>query len=61
MPIYEYECKSCGNIFEYLSLRQKQLSFVKCPKCGALAKRKISKSNFNAVDLKCQRIFGHKA
>lgn len=46
MPVYEYECKSCGHEFE----RQQRISdkpVRKCPSCGALkAKRLISRTSF---------------
>ncbi len=32
MPIFEYKCRKCGNIFEFF-LRQKDVP--KCPKCGS--------------------------
>jgi putative FmdB family regulatory protein len=33
MPIHEFECKSCGNIFEYLCLRKDDKDHVLCPAC----------------------------
>ncbi len=32
MPIYEYVCSDCGNMFEYLVLGSNDN--VCCPKCG---------------------------
>ncbi len=32
MPIYEYECKECGESFEVLVFGNKK---VKCPKCDS--------------------------
>ncbi|HHW20474.1 FmdB family zinc ribbon protein [Thermodesulfovibrio thiophilus] len=32
MPVYEYECKKCGEFFEILVLGNKSVS---CPKCGS--------------------------
>uniref|UniRef100_A0A7C4TW23 Zinc ribbon domain-containing protein n=1 Tax=Caldisericum exile TaxID=693075 RepID=A0A7C4TW23_9BACT len=32
MPIYEYECKKCGEFFETLVLGNR---IVRCPKCGS--------------------------
>ncbi len=45
MPIYEYECSSCGHVFEewQKSYEEKE---VKCPVCGALSKRLISNTAF---------------
>ncbi len=34
MPIYEYECKKCGNNFEKLIFNIKDTS-ITCPDCGA--------------------------
>jgi putative FmdB family regulatory protein len=34
MPIYEFKCKNCGNIFEYLCLRSDDRDNVHCPSCG---------------------------
>lgn len=32
MPLYEYECKSCGNVWEVLSYSS-QGEVVNCPRC----------------------------
>jgi putative FmdB family regulatory protein len=34
MPIYEFKCKVCGNIFECLCLRSDAKDHVICPSCG---------------------------
>jgi len=34
MPIYEFKCKGCDNIFEYLCLRSDDKDHVVCPSCG---------------------------
>jgi len=34
MPIYEFRCKSCGNIFEYLCFSSSESMEVRCPHCG---------------------------
>jgi len=34
MPIYEFKCKNCGNIFEYLCLKRSDKDHVRCPVCG---------------------------
>jgi len=41
MPIYEYQCDSCGYIFEEFQGINDQTVII-CPKCGGSAKRKIS-------------------
>ena len=34
MPIFEYKCKVCGEVFDHLVLSKNQQPPV-CPKCGA--------------------------
>ncbi len=34
MPIHEFKCKSCDNVFEYLCLRSDEKDQVLCPSCG---------------------------
>lgn len=36
MPIYEFKCVKCGNIFELLKLKKEdEEKGMSCPKCGA--------------------------
>lgn len=42
MPLYEYNCKSCGFEFEELS-NKKNENNVKCRKCGKDAEKKVSR------------------
>jgi putative FmdB family regulatory protein len=35
MPIYEYECKKCGKIFEVYQRLSEKGEDIKCPVCGA--------------------------
>jgi putative FmdB family regulatory protein len=46
MPIYEFECKSCGHCFEELvgSHVGVDAAEVKCPECGLEVERRISSS-----------------
>jgi putative FmdB family regulatory protein len=46
MPIYEFECKSCGHRFEELvgSHVGVDAADVKCPECGSEVERRISSS-----------------
>ncbi len=45
MPLYEYKCDKCGNMFEKLeSFNAEPVS--ECPKCGAKAKRVLSRGSF---------------
>lgn len=34
MPIYEFKCKKCGNVFEFLCFRSADSDGVACPSCG---------------------------
>jgi putative FmdB family regulatory protein len=34
MPLYEFKCSGCGNVFEFLA-RSSTDAPEKCPKCGA--------------------------
>ena len=47
MPIYEYECRDCGNEHEIIQ-KMSEGALRKCPSCGALKlRRKISRSAFH--------------
>ena len=41
MPIYEYECKSCGHRFELRRGIADSDSEVRCPQCGAEQARRV--------------------
>jgi putative FmdB family regulatory protein len=43
MPIYEYECESCGQVLE--SIVSFSITEITCD-CGGTAKKIVSKSNF---------------
>ncbi len=45
MPIYEYHCKQCDNVFEEFQKGFEERS-VKCPKCAGDAERLISNTSF---------------
>ncbi len=54
MPIYEYLCKNCQNLF-IISLTLKELSSnpqIKCPKCDSQDVRKQIGSFFAKTDKK---------
>ncbi|MCS7202570.1 MAG: zinc ribbon domain-containing protein [Dictyoglomus sp.] len=38
MPIYEYKCKDCGNIFEKLTYKEEE---IECPNCGGKNIKKL--------------------
>ncbi|MBN2141160.1 MAG: zinc ribbon domain-containing protein [Desulfovibrionaceae bacterium] len=45
MPIYEYQCGDCGQVFEEWQAGFKELR-RKCPVCGGRSKRLISHTSF---------------
>ena len=45
MPIYEYQCQKCSNIFEVFHKIDEEFNPA-CPKCLAGARRIISATNF---------------
>lgn len=46
MPIYEYECPKCGNVFEEWGKAADSHKDEPCPKCGAPSPRIISRTSF---------------
>ena len=46
MPIYEFECESCKQLFEEICKSTEDTIFI-CPDCGATCSRIISKNNFH--------------
>lgn len=34
MPIYEFKCKKCGNVFEHLCFKTSDKDQAPCPNCG---------------------------
>jgi putative FmdB family regulatory protein len=45
MPIYEYECNSCCNVFEVFQ-RMTEDSLTNCPDCSGPVKKLVSMSSF---------------
>lgn len=45
MPIYEYRCTDCGEVFEYMQ-RMTEDPKTECEKCGGTLERLISASAF---------------
>jgi len=45
MPIYEYECRRCKEVFEIFHKMDEDCT-VACPKCLGRAKKLISATNF---------------
>jgi len=50
MPIYEFRCKDCGEVFEELILGKEE---VKCKKCGSSKVEKL----MSAPAFKCDGSF----
>jgi putative FmdB family regulatory protein len=51
MPIYEYQCRSCGAVFQTLIMKAKEERSLKCPRCDASRpKRIISRVAYHASE-----------
>jgi len=46
MPIYEYKCKKCGKISEFIKSIKSNDKVETCPDCGGKAVRIVSQSSF---------------
>jgi putative FmdB family regulatory protein len=57
MPIYEYECKSCGAISEFLATFRNNET-ISCRSCGSLKMEKIM-SAASFLDRTMDRVPGH--
>lgn len=44
MPVYEFNCRSCGNFPHMASIAERDQP-VRCPDCGVLARRMVSAPN----------------
>lgn len=54
MPIYEYKCKKCNNVFETFREIDSDDKQVKCPMCGQKHSKRIisifsSSSSYNCM------------
>lgn len=47
MPIYEYKCPKCNNLFQLLERMSEASEIRKCPKCGEDARKIVSLSSFH--------------
>lgn len=45
MPVYEYECDSCGKVFE-VQQRMADAPLTDCPECEGKLKKVVSMSSF---------------
>jgi len=51
MPIYEYECKACGEVFQALILKVEEEGDLECPRCnGANFRRLISRTFYHVSE-----------
>ena len=41
MPIYEYECRSCGTAFQSLIMKREDETRLLCPECGGKRLQKL--------------------
>jgi len=48
MPLYEYKCQDCGQLFEILQRASEDNSSLQCPSCGSSKlRREFSVFNTN--------------
>lgn len=48
MPIYEFRCSKCANVFEFLSIKSDDEVEMKCPTCGSPDfERVLSTTNYS--------------
>lgn len=45
MPIYEYECSSCGKQHEIIQMHS-ETPLIDCPDCGGHMRKLVSKTSF---------------
>ncbi|MDN5347194.1 MAG: hypothetical protein PWP65_758 [Clostridia bacterium] len=47
MPIFEFRCSECGNLFEKLFLSPNEKAELECPKCHSRTlERVVSRTNY---------------
>ncbi len=47
MPIYEFRCMECGDVFEKLLMRSGEKTEMACPRCGSRSlERVVSRTNY---------------
>lgn len=44
MPLYEYECQHCGQVFEVFTQRRETAAQPKCPACGKAGAERVLSS-----------------
>lgn len=48
MPIYEYECRKCGKLFEVIQKMDEGGKNLKCPSCGKKGPERIISCCFSS-------------
>lgn len=41
MPVYEFKCDECGEVFELLVGHEVDIEDLKCPKCGSMSMERL--------------------
>jgi putative FmdB family regulatory protein len=49
MPIYEFRCLECGEIFEKLFMNSDEKADLSCPKCSAYTLEKVASATNYAL------------
>ena len=47
MPVYEWECRECGRVFEKMYKIKEKPESVECPECQGDSQSIISKTTFH--------------
>ena len=47
MPLYEYKCSKCKNVFVLMEKMSSEGELRKCPECNSDAKKMISQTSFH--------------
>jgi putative FmdB family regulatory protein len=51
LPLYEYQCRSCGREFQYLVLKKEDEVNIQCPGCkGADVKKLVSRVAYHVSE-----------
>ncbi|MGD8561734.1 MAG: zinc ribbon domain-containing protein [Desulfarculaceae bacterium] len=52
MPIYEFRCESCSQVFEHLALGSQDKLEIACPHCGGQELSRVLSTCASIVDAK---------
>ena len=56
MPVYEFQCNTCGKIKEEITIFKKAQEGIKCSRCGDLMVMIMSAANFHTDETRARRI-----